>query len=140
MPNVKSRGFTLIEVLVASVILFIFVAMAAQIFKQSAVASIKAERAVKVAAMVPLVVENIRSQIDAAKSLDDVIGQGQIKEVKYQWRAVLSQRKPPLAGFDPDILEFRTYVDKFNLWHVDLTIYVDDYERHWVYEELTCFE
>ena len=140
MPNVKARGFTLIEVLVASIILFIFVAMAAQIFRQSAVSSLKAERAVKVAAVVPLVVENIRGKIMDAKDLSVVKGQGQLQEVSYIWRADLAQRLPPIEGFDPRTEEFRTFDDKYNLWNVDITIVIDSYERHWVYEELTWYQ
>ena len=140
MPNVKSKGFTLIEVLVASIILFIFVAMAAQIFRQSAVSSLKAERAVKVAAVVPLVVENIRSKIMDAKDLSDVSGQGRLQEVEYIWRASLAQRLPPIEGFDPRTEEFRTFEDKYSLWNVDITIVIGNYERHWVYEELTWYE
>ena len=138
--NNEIRGFTLIEVLVATVILFLFIAMAAQIFQQSATASLKAERAIKVSALVPLVVENIRNQIDNTKSLGSLRGEGQIEEVKYRWQARLTQRKPPITGFDPLTLEFRSYGDKYNLWNVDLTVSMGSYERHWVYEELTWFE
>lgn len=140
MPNVRCRGFTLIEVLVATVILFLFITMAAQIFRQSADSSLKAERAVKVSALVPLVVENIRNQIDEAKSLGTLRGKGQLQEVTYQWQASLAQRMPPIEGFDTLEQEFRTFEDKYNLWNVDLTVSIGNYQRHWVYEELTWFE
>lgn len=140
MPKNSLKGFTLIEVLVATIILFLFITMAAQIFRQSADASLKAERAVKVAALVPLVVENIRNQVEQAKSLGTLRGEGQLKEVRYQWKASLAQRKPPIEGFDNLRLEFRTFEDKYNLWNVDLTVSIGSYQRHWVYEELTWFE
>lgn len=138
MPTTnKAAGFTLIEVLVASIILFMFIMMASQAFSQSAQSSLKAERAVKVAGIVPLLVDNIKSEIFAAKTLADVVGEGHFQQVNYSWKATLVERKPPIEGFDPLLLDFRSYKDKYNLWRVDLTVSVDKYQRHWVYEELT---
>lgn len=140
MKKINSQGFTLIEVLIASIILFMFIVMASQAFSQSALTSRKAERAIKAAGIVPLLIDNIKSQISAEKSVADVSGRGQLEEVTYQWKASLVERKPPVPGFDPLHEEFRSYQEKYNLWQVDLTTTVGDYQRHWIYEEISWHE
>lgn len=133
----SNGGFTLLEVLIASVILFMFIAMAAQIFRQSALSSVKAERAVQVTAVVPVLVETIRHNIREAKSGRDLSGGGELNGLNYRYTATLTQRKPPIAGFDMNTNEFRRFPDKFNLWDVDLYVRIDGYERHWIYEEFS---
>jgi prepilin-type N-terminal cleavage/methylation domain-containing protein len=140
MQKRNSQGFTLIEVLIASTILFLFLAMAAQAFSQSAQTSIKAERAAKVAALVPLLVENIRGDIHADKSPSDKHGQGAMLDMTYQWRASLLERKAPVERFDPSEMEFKTYQDRFNLWKVDVMIVAGSYQRNWQYEEISWFK
>jgi prepilin-type N-terminal cleavage/methylation domain-containing protein len=135
-----NRGFTLLEVLIASIILFLFITMASQAFSQSALSSRKAERAVKVASMVPLLVETIRGQILAVDTPQDVGGEGQMLEVGYQWQAKLIHRKPPAARFDPAHMEFKTYDDRFNLWSVEVVVSIDTYQRSWIYEEISWFK
>ncbi|NQZ06000.1 MAG: type II secretion system protein [Algicola sp.] len=146
LPNRKTnrlgvnRGFTLLEVLIASMILFLFITMASQAFSQSAQTSRKAERAVKVAAMVPLLVETIRGQIMAVDTPQNVGGEGQMLEVQYHWQATLIHRKPPAARFDPSAMEFKTYEDRFNLWSVEVVVSIGTYQRSWLYEEISWFK
>lgn len=133
----RNQGFTLIEVLIASMILFLFLAIAAQAFNQSAMASRKAERAVKVAAVVPLLVENIRHEIVAAKSEVGQSGGGSLFDMAYQWQAKLLSRARPPKRFDPDEMAFKEYDERYNLWQVDVTISSGSYQRSWRYEELS---
>lgn len=136
----SSQGFTLIEVLIASVILFLFLALAAQAFNQSATASRKAERAAKVAALVPLLLETIRAEIIETKQANDQTGQGVLFEMGYQWQAKLLERTSPPRRFDPDEAEFKDYPDRFNLWQIDLTVTDKTYQRTWRYEEISWHE
>ena len=140
MQKQSSHGFTQIEVLIASTILFLFLAMASQAFSQSAQTSIKAEREAKVAALVPLLIENIRGQIHADKTPRDKVGQNTMLDMNYQWRATLIDRKPPVERFDPNEMEFKTYEERFNLWKVDVMIVDGTYQRNWQYEEISWFK
>lgn len=132
-------GFTLIEVLIASLILFLFLALAAQAFSQSAMASVKAERAAKVAAVVPLLVENIRHEIVAARSANEQAGEGVLFDMNYQWQAKLLDRTRPPRRFDPGEQEFKVYEERYNLWQVDVTVgnLAGNYRRTWRYEEIS---
>ncbi len=132
-----NQGFTLIEVLIASVILFLFLALASEAFSQSALSSRKAERAAKVAAIVPLMIENIRVQIVEAEQVSDLGSEGVLFELNYAWRAKLLKRLKPPRRFDPDENEFKEYDERFNLWQVDVTVGEGTYQRSWQYEEVS---
>lgn len=139
MPSSKAKGFTLIEVLIAAVILFLFLAMASQAFNQSAMSSVKAERAAKVAAVVPLLLQNIKQQISLSRNTS-ATGKGQFADVGYSWRANLLSRKPPARRLDPDTMEMRDYDERFNLWQVELEVSLDSYSHRWQYEEVSWYE
>ncbi len=139
MPSSKIKGFTLIEVLLAAVILFMFLTMASMAFNQAANASLKAERAAKVAAIVPLLTQNIKEVILRSRGTSES-GQGQFGQMAFRWKASLKQRKAPPPRFDPAELEFKHYPERFNLWLVDLVVIIGSYERHWQYEELSWYE
>ncbi|MFT4925938.1 MAG: prepilin-type N-terminal cleavage/methylation domain-containing protein [Phenylobacterium sp.] len=131
------KGFTLIEVLIASVILFLFLAIASQAFNQSATASRKAERAVKVAGLLPLLTENIRSEIVAVQQITDQSGQGSLFGLHYQWQATLLERLGPPRRLDAEVEGLKTYDERFNLWQVNVTVSEGSYQRSWQYEEIS---
>ncbi len=129
------KGFTLIEVLIASVILFLFLAIASQAFNQSATASRKAERAAKIAGLIPLLTENIRNKIIAAKQTSVQNDSGSLLDLSYQWEATLLERLgPPIRPYVE--IEDDTS-DRFNLWQVNVIVSDGSYQRRWQYEELT---
>ena len=135
-----AKGFTLIEVLIASIILFLFLAIASQAFSQSAVASEKAERAAKVAALLPLLTDNIRAQMVLGQSLAEQNGGGELFEMHYQWQAQRIERRGAPKHLDPAVDGYKTYPDRFNLWQVAVTITVKSYQRTWQYKEITWDE
>ncbi len=130
-----ASGFTLIEVLIASVILFMFLAIASQAFNQSATASRKAERAAKIAGILPLLTENIRNKIIAAKQTNEQSDQGRLFDVNYQWRATLLERVGPPERLFVEIKDDLS--DRYNLWQINVTISEGSYQRDWQYEEIT---
>ena len=140
MPSSKQRGFTLIEVLLSAVILFMFLALAAQAFSQSANASLKAERAAKVAALVPLLTNTIKDRISQARGPERLNNEGRFMELSYRWQAQLLERKPPARRFDPAEMEVKEYNDRFNLWQVELTVSLGSYRRQWRYEEISWYD
>ena len=133
----RAQGFSLLEVLVASIILFMFLAMAAQAFRQASISSMKAERSAKVAAVMPLLVEGVRQQLFKASIGSTPTGSGELQGIGYQWQAVLSQRSGATRSFDENRLQFVKQADRYNLWDVTLTLQLDSYQREWIYEELT---
>ncbi len=138
--SAKHSGFTLLEVLISSIILFLFITMASQAFSQAAQSSLKAERAAKVASLVPLLMENIRGKVLAVNTLGDVAGQGKMLDMQYHWQAKLLERKRPASRFDPSTMEFKDYKDRFNLWSVEVVVTIGKYQRSWQYEEISWFK
>ena len=133
----RVKGFTLIEILIASVILFLFLALASEAFGQAALASRKAERAVKVAGILPLLTENIRQQIVSADPTGEYSGGGVLFELEYKWQATLLARKSPPPRLDHEVEAFTTYSERFNLWQVDVTVIDGSYQRTWRYEDIS---
>jgi len=132
-----TKGFTLIEVLISSVILFLFLAIASQAFNQSATASRKAERAIKVAGLLPLLTESIRNEIVAVKQSNDQSGQGSLLGLSYEWQATLLERLSPPRRLDSGEGGYKSYPERFNLWQVNVTVSEGSYQSRWQYEEIS---
>ena len=136
----KTSGFTLIEVLIAATILFLIIAMSTEVFRVVTTSSAKAQRAVEVSSVVPLIVESVRQELQTGRVTQDTDGDGSFMSVEYYWRAQLLEKRPAPERFDPDEMEVKTYRDRFYFWTVELTIQLNDYSREFVYEEVTWDE
>jgi len=134
---IKSRGFTLIEVLIASVILFGSISIVSQAFRGSVESSIKAKRSVQAAAIVPLLLSTIEYRLQT-QSLNKVAFQeGVIDEAKFTWTANVIQKDGPPARLSPEEGEVIVFDDKFYLWQVNLTVQLQDTENVYSYKQLT---
>lgn len=118
------QGFTLLEVLVASAILFSAIAITSLIFKSSYVASEKAQQRVEQAGVLPalliIVQEDIREQ--TAGVTDALKNHGVIWGMPYRWQAKLSAFKAPPEKFDTDTGTMESYKKRYKLWQVDLSL------------------
>jgi prepilin-type N-terminal cleavage/methylation domain-containing protein len=128
----KSKGFTLIEVLIASVIMFSVVALTALVYSNSAIATTKAQRAIKIASMLPLLQETIES--DLFHSLqNEVSSQGEFEGVEFRWSAKVFRAEHMLQNaMSADINNKRSYI-----WNVTLEIQLKNIIRIYEYQEFT---
>lgn len=148
MPFMQSKratqvkGFTLLEVLISAVILFLVIAMLAQIFATSTRASKAAERTVEVTSSMPLFVQAIREKlVQETPALGHKLsGEGELLALYYRWDAEVTEFKAPQDRLDIDLGNFASYQPKFALWHVDLIIGKGNYERIVSYNEFTWIE
>lgn len=138
----QQSGFTLLEVLISAVILFLVIAMLTQIFSTSSRASKAAERAVKVTSSMPLFVQSIREELTQETPTlgSQKRGQGELLGLRYAWTAEVTDFKAPPDRIDVDLGEMKQYQPKFALWHVELIIGQGDYERIVSYREFTWKE
>lgn len=138
----KQKGFTLLEVLVAAMILFLVIAMLAQIFATSTKASKAAERTVKVTSSMPLFVQAIREHLSSETPALGAkkTGRGELLQLRYEWNAEVIEFKAPPDRLDVDLGSMTSYEPKFALWKVDLIIGQGEYERIVSYNEFTWLE
>jgi prepilin-type N-terminal cleavage/methylation domain-containing protein len=130
------RGFTLIEVLIAAVILFTVIAVASQGYTVALGASRRAERVVELLTPLPLITNNVRNAIRASR-LPSVDGDGELLGVRYRFEARTAAFGAPPARFDPDVGQFREYRPRIRLYDVALTLRRGDVARRYSYQELS---
>jgi prepilin-type N-terminal cleavage/methylation domain-containing protein len=130
----RLHGFTLVEVLIASVIFFSAIAVATQAYSVSMIADAKARDVVSMLGPVPLIVQKIQSEI-RENPTESMTGDGRLLGVDYRFEAVQVRFEPPPPRFDPDTAEFREYPNRFKLYDVRLSLAFGQSERAFVYQE-----
>ncbi|MBL4941376.1 MAG: type II secretion system protein [Colwellia sp.] len=90
----KQQGMTLIEVLVASTILFSFLAVMTQVMGTATIASDQAEKNITISLNMPFIIDEIKSEMDAGKTSSN--GELHIADVSYTWQAKQIDRLPIL--------------------------------------------
>jgi hypothetical protein len=131
----RRDGFTLIEVLIASTILFASLTVVSLAFSVNAKSSLAARSAARAVAPVLQIVASIQGQI-RANPIDTIRGAGELLGVRYSFEAQIRERRAPPARFDPDRAEFVRYPDRFRLYEVTLEVRNFDSVRRFKYLEL----
>ena len=129
------KGFTLVETLVAAVILFSVLTSAFLAFQGAITSSARAESRLRLLAVVPRVRAEVTQQMRGSNVAS---GRGVMGGVAYEWRASLSTRGAALniddlgssPGFAPQAREFR-------LWRVTVSLALSESRREFVFTELT---
>lgn len=131
--NKISKGFTLLEVLVASVILFAAVALVSVIYSNVVSTSLKAERAIKITSTMPILVESVANKLQLNTGKTTEKGEGQIDDVTFNWQANKEQSSPMLVN---DIDEI-TSQHNISLWSITLNIQYRNIIRTYNYREFS---
>lgn len=139
MSRQKQRGFTLIEVLIAAVIMFTVLATATLSFRGTLTASERATRTTELLAPLPWITSTIRDSL-RDKVLEaptpEYSGDGAIFGVDYRFHAELVRFGSPPPRFDPDAQDFIEYAPRFGLYDVELTLEREGYSSSFIYQEL----
>jgi len=135
----KSSGFTLIEVLVASVILFSVIATVSMVYRGAFMSSEKANQHIKISGVLPIVLANIRNDIrELGSSLEPQISQkGNAWEVSYIWQATLEQHNSAPTKLDVDSGDYVTPPPKYKLWLVDLQLQLQTTTKQYQFYEMS---
>ena len=120
----RTKGFTLLEVLVASAILFSTIAITSVIFKTAYVASEKAQNKVGITAVVPALLPIIQQSIreQTTQFADELTGNGIIWGIHYRWQAHVIAFKSPADKFDVDTTRMESYTKRYKKWLVNLEL------------------
>ena len=135
MKPVRPAGFTLIEVLIASVILFAVIAAVTDGYRSSVRSDIKSRAVLDLNATLPLIVPHIR-EVLRSQPTETASGSGRILGVDYAFNATTIAFKPPPPRFDPDSGEFREYPPRYRLYQVRLELSNRDARRSLEFKEL----
>ncbi len=135
----EQRGFTLIEVLIAAVIMFTVLAMATVSLRTAMHASERASRKTELLAPLPWITPTIRERLreyPGDNLATERSGEGIMFGVEYRFHALLVRSGAPPPRFDPDVVDFIEYAPRFGLYDVELELERQGEKRRFVYQEL----
>lgn len=133
-----ARGFTLVEVLVAAVILFTVLGTAMLAYQTSMHSSERAASLINMLKVAEVSQQHIRKAIRDAVAegrQDDLDGQTRLFGVDINWRASRIRSESPPEQFDPDMLDDVLYADRYHQYRVWLTLTFGTTERTYEYLE-----
>ena len=129
------HGFTLVEVLIAAVIMFMVLSTATLSLRTALHASERAARTAELLAPLPWITPVIRESLRADPA-DERSGEGQLFGVAYRYRASIVRLGAPPTRFDPDAADFLEYAPRFALYDVELQLERDGETESFIYQEL----
>lgn len=128
-----SRGFSLIEVLVASLILFLVLATVTITYSGAVKGTMSATESLKLNNYVPILSEHISLEIKDGKRS----GNARFIDLEYHWSTELIESKPVIAFFDSDNFEVRESDITAYYWRVTLTTQYNGRQMHHVFKALS---
>lgn len=135
---IKSKGFTLVETLIAGLILFMILSVATMIYRNAISSSIKAQDRLTVSKSVPFLIEKIQLEIRRSSPQQSSLnGKGILLGTDFDWQANVIENGSPPAEFDPITKEYVVQSSKFKLWLVSVSISSGSYTFKSEYNELS---
>lgn len=135
MTILKNQGFTLIEVLIASFIMFISLAAFTLVFRSAIISSDKAENNVSSAAYVDVMLGDISAQLFQNKQLTKLQGNGALFGRNYSWKAsVINVTQPPARYFGQTLSQAE---HQAKIWRIALSISYNQKISEYQYQEVT---
>ena len=133
------QGFTLIEVLVASVILFSAIATVSMVYRGAFISSETADKHINIAGVLPSILATIRADIrHQGNSIStELADESSAWNINYRWQALLVKHKAAPPVFDPDSGKMTTPPQKFKLWSVELVLEYRNLTKSYQFNELS---
>lgn len=128
----KNNGFTLLEVLIASVIIFAAIALTAAVYSNSVNSSMKAQRALKITQVLPMMQDSIASEVMLTTD-SQLEGQGKFEDVSYEWIAKVSKEDE----LEQDVMSASNSNRFARLWDIQLSIRYQNIMRVYDYQEFS---
>lgn len=117
----QQRGFTLLETLIAGVILFSALSLAGMALKTARLSSAAAEQNVQLRIPQAMIVSHIKQVLRQA-SQDTMSGEGRLNGVEYRWEANSTERGAAPTVFDVDSNQLIESPPKYRLFQVTLAL------------------
>lgn len=135
MSRPRQRGFTLIEVLIASTILFASLVVISESYRASMASSRKADALARMLTPLPLIVSNIRNAL-RENPIEQQAGQGDMLGVHYEFQAKTVRFEAPPKRFDPDTTMVTSYAPRYRLYDIKLRLEIGAESREFLFQEL----
>lgn len=132
-------GFTLIEVLIATVILFSSIAMVSMVYRGAFLSSEKANAHIMINGVLPAVLSTIQADIKelGATGQTSITQKAKIWDVDYNWQATIVQSKKAPKKLDIDSGKFIHSKKEYQLWQVNLTFSYKTTQKQYQFSELS---
>lgn len=133
------RGFTLVEVLVAAVILFTSISIISVVYSGALLNSQKAKAHLQVSSTLPSILSVIRNEIR-----DDYFSANEIPETerqllscKYRWRGRVESFSSAPEKLNTDTGNFETPEKRFKLWIIELQVTCENSSQTFTFKEVS---
>ena len=133
----NSQGFTLIEVLLASVILIATISTMTLIYRTAAISSITASDNVKMNGSIGFIMNDIKSKVRGSNAILAQNDKGIVSGVEYTWHTQLNKFKSAPPRFDVDNGTWKKPPPRFYLWDVYLNVSYKGRQLDIQYKELS---
>ncbi|CAH9056812.1 hypothetical protein PSECIP111854_01869 [Pseudoalteromonas sp. CIP111854] len=136
--NSKSLGFTLVEIMVASVILFAVLSTVSMVYRGAILSSTKAAEHLQINAQVQPLLEQIETQVRAMSSTnqENLTFEGQSNQVKFEVSASLIDFRAAPDRFNPDSGEYIELPLKYKLWRIHLQLSYNNTNKSFTFTQL----
>jgi prepilin-type N-terminal cleavage/methylation domain-containing protein len=131
------KGFTLIEVLVASFILFLVIAAVSMVYRGALLSSNKAERTLVFSSLVAPISEQVRIQITSSKDQLEMRGSGNMGELTFSWHAISTYQSKMPEQFNAFMGEVDSGDKVFKLWQVTMQLQIKSATRQYQFSEIS---
>ncbi len=139
MKFCRQQGFTLIEVLLASMILFISIATASLALKSVVTNKSKLEQRVLAVQNIPFLMDEIEYEVKLTNS-KEISGNKVIEGMSYYWVGKVTQSKKPKSGVDLES-NSNVIIDRtFYSWDIEITVSTGNWNKKYRYKELSWSE
>lgn len=133
----RNNGFTLVEMMVATIILFSTVAAVSLVYSSSIKAASRAEAHIKLSTVLPVahraIQHKIREQGLLANSFESQVFQ--VLDTQVAWHAELQAFKSPPERMDVDSGKYITLPKRYKLWRVTIELEYEGTKRHYELHE-----
>lgn len=117
----RQRGFTLLEVLVAGILLVIVLGLTTESYGLLQMSSGKAQAALQTDRVATLLLQSIKDEIQSSEGQQRG-GAGQFDGADFQWTATLEEFKAPPSRAVADDQFIATYAPRYMLFRVELAL------------------
>lgn len=136
MKLIKQQGFTLLEVLVASVIMIAVLAVTALSFQSARRSSETAIATLEMLVPLPLISDTIKAQI-RANPIESLHGNGQLNGVSYKWEAKTLLFSTAPSSYDAENDVVVNFSPRYRLYQVELTLTLANKSEHFQFKAVS---
>ncbi|MGB1197716.1 MAG: PulJ/GspJ family protein [Thalassotalea sp.] len=130
----RNLGFTLVEVMIASIILFSVITLLYQVVAQSTHSSDIATKNLEIHSVLPLIAGQIKKELDGKFSPKTIQGDGALLGISFNWSAEQLKSEPFLESISNEGFGLKGMA---KLWKIKLELTSRDRKKILFYQEVT---